>query len=97
MGGVSCYYIGYLGKMQWVYKLMRVKKEKVEKIPKFLDGKGAWLAFFVFLPFLGDLMIVVMGLMRSNALIVFISMSLGKLLKYVVWTFLTIGIINIFT
>ena len=76
---------------------MRVKKKKVEKIHKVLNGRGVWLAFFVCLPFLGDLMIVVMGLMRSNALIVFISMSLGKLLKYVVWTFLTIGIINIFT
>ena len=97
LGGISCYYIGYLGKMSWVYKYMKIKEEKVNKIHKFLDGKGAWLAFFVFLPFVGDIMIVVFGLMRSNIFIVTLAMALGKLLKYVVWMYITVGVIDLFT
>ena len=97
LGGISCYYIGYLGKIEWVYKYMRVKKEKFDKIHNFLDGKGSWIAFFVFLPFVGDIMIVVFGFMRSNPIIVFVSMSLGKLLKYIVWMYFTVGIIDLVT
>ena len=41
LGGMTCYYLGYLGKMEWITKYMRVKQEKVEKVHKFLDGKGA--------------------------------------------------------
>ena len=96
LGGVSCYYMGYLGKMKWVYKYMKVKPEKVEKVHHFLEGKGAWLAFFVFLPFVGDIMIVVFGLMRSNIVIVTIAMAIGKLLKYIVWMYITVGVIDLF-
>lgn len=95
-GGMTCYYLGYLGKMEWVVKYMRVKQEKVERVHRFLEGRGAWLAFFVFLPFVGDLIIVVFGLMRSNFLIVTIAMTFGKLLKYVAWMWLTLGVIDLF-
>ncbi|MGL4293546.1 MAG: YqaA family protein [Bacteroidales bacterium] len=94
LGGMTCYYLGYLGRMEWITKYMRVKQEKVEKMHRFLEGRGAWLAFFVFVPFIGDVIIVVFGLMRSNFLIVSISMLLGKFLKYLLWMWLTIGVID---
>ena len=68
LGGVTCYYIGHLG--------------KIEKTQKWLQGKGALMAFFVFLPGIGDLIIVGLGLMRANALLVNISMLIGKFLRY---------------
>ena len=75
---------------------MKVKPEKLAKVEKFLDGKGAWLAFLVIVPFIGDVIIVVFGLMRSNFLIVSISMTIGKLLKYVVWMYASLGVIHLF-
>ena len=59
LGGMTCYYLGYLGKMEWITKYMRVKEEKVNKMHNFLEGRGAWLAVFVFVPFIGDVIIVV--------------------------------------
>ena len=96
LGGMTCYYLGYLGKMEWITKYMRIKQEKVEKMHRFLDGKGAWLAFFVFVPFIGDVIIVVFGLMKSNFLIVSVAMLAGKFLKYYVWMWLTLGVIDLF-
>ncbi|MEG1617049.1 MAG: VTT domain-containing protein [Bacteroidales bacterium] len=96
LGGMSCYYLGYLGSMEKIVKYMRVKREKVEKVHRFLDGRGAWLAFFVFVPFVGDLIIVVFGLMRSNFLIVCIAMFFGKLFKYLIWMAFTLGLIEWF-
>ena len=40
------------------------------------------MAFFVFLPAGGDLIIVTLGLMRANVLITNLSMLAGKFLRY---------------
>ena len=41
VGGMTCYYMGRLGKISWIEKYFKVKKEKVDKMVKFLQGKGA--------------------------------------------------------
>ena len=97
LGGMTCYYLGYLGKMEWITKYMRVKEEKVNKMHNFLEGRGAWLAVFVFVPFIGDVIIVVFGLMRSNFLIVSFAMLIGKFAKYFVWLYATKGVIHLFS
>ena len=97
LGGLTCYWLGHLGNRQWIIKYMRVKPEKLAKVEKFLEGKGAWLAFLVIVPFIGDIIIVVFGLMRANLLIVTLSMSIGKVAKYIVWMYATMGVIGIFS
>ena len=42
--------------------------EKVEKMQRFLQGRGALMAFFTFLPFVGEAIAVALGFMRSNLL-----------------------------
>ncbi len=95
LGGMTCYYLGYLGRMEWITKYMRIKEEKVNKMHRFLEGRGAWLAVFVFVPFIGDVIIVVFGLMRSNFFIVSLAMLIGKLSKYVVWLYATKGVLHL--
>ena len=53
-GGMTCYYMGRLGKTDWIEKYFKVKKEKIDKMQRFLQGKGALMAFFAFLPFVGE-------------------------------------------
>ena len=55
LGGMSCYWLGMLGKVEWIEKYLRIKKSSLDKTQKFLQGKGALMAFFVFLPAGGDL------------------------------------------
>lgn len=43
------------------------------------------MAFFVFLPGIGDFIAVALGFLRGNVWIVAISMLLGKFLRYLVW------------
>ena len=96
LGGMTCYWMGKLGKIEWIEKYLKVPKDKIDKVHKFLDGKGAWLAFFVFLPGVGDIIAIAMGYMRANVWIVAISMFLGKLIRYIVWMELVYGAINLF-
>ncbi len=82
LGGITCYYIGRLGKIEWIEKYLRVSHEKIEKTHRFLQGKGALMGFFAFLPGIGGIIVVTLGLMRANLLWVNLSMLAGKLLRY---------------
>ena len=82
-GGMTCYYMGRLGKIAWIEKYFKVKKEKVDKMVNFLQGKGAMMAFFAFLPAIGEVIAIALGFMRSNTWITVGSMFLGKLIRYI--------------
>lgn len=81
LGGMTCYWIGSLGKTAWIERL-GVGEEQLAKAQRFLGGHGAWMAFFSFLPTIGEAIAVVLGLMRSNRWITFTAMLLGKALRY---------------
>lgn len=66
IGGMTCYYMGRLGNVVWIEKYFKVKKEKVDKMQTFLQGKGALMGFFAFLPFVGEVIAIALGFMRSN-------------------------------
>jgi membrane protein YqaA with SNARE-associated domain len=94
LGGMITYYLGYLGKWEWIEKLLRIKQEKAEKSRKYLQNKGSALAFFAFLPFIGDLIPLGLGLLRSNPIWVALFMAAGKLCRYIVWAWITLQAIN---
>ena len=83
LGGLFNYGVGRLGKPEWIERYLHVKPESLAKAERFMAGRGAWMGFFAFLPILGSAITIVLGLMRANFVISFISISLGKFLRYV--------------
>jgi membrane protein YqaA with SNARE-associated domain len=84
-GGMTNYFLGKLGKLEWIEKYLKIKEEKILKMQRWIQGKGgAMLAFFSFAPFVGDVMAVALGYMRANVYVVTFSMLLGKFARYVV-------------
>ena len=53
IGGMTCYWLGTLGNMKWIEKYFGVDQKKLERAERFVKGRGAWMAFFMFIPFLG--------------------------------------------
>lgn len=96
LGGLSCYYLGYLGKIEWIEKYLKIKKEKIEKLQMWLQGKGGMMAFFVFLPGIGDVIAVALGYLRANVALVAVSMFLGKFIRYIVWIYIVYGAMSLF-
>ena len=86
-GGMTCYWMGHLGNMEWIEKYFHVKKEKMDRAERFVHGRGAWMAFFAFIPILGSAISIVLGMMRANIWIVILAMTIGKILRYalLVW------------
>jgi membrane protein YqaA with SNARE-associated domain len=85
LGGMTCYWTGMLGKVEWIEKYFRLNAAKLRKVQDWLKGKGAWVAFFVFLPGIGDFIAVALGFLRANVWIVALSMAAGKILRYWLW------------
>lgn len=95
LGGMTCYYMGHIGKTDWIEKYFKVKKEKIDKMQRFLQGKGALMAFFAFLPFVGEVIAIALGFMRSNVALTTVSMFAGKLIRYIVMLLALQGVISV--
>lgn len=86
LGSMFNYGVGRMGRLDWIEKYLHVKKESLDKAQKFMGGHGAWMGFFTFLPILGSAISILLGLMRANIVITVISISLGKVLRYLIIT-----------
>ena len=83
LGSLFNYGVGRLGKMEWTEKYLHVKKEKLDQAERFMAGRGAWMGFFAFIPILGSAITIVLGLTRANIIISTISITIGKVLRYI--------------
>lgn len=83
LGSMFNYTIGRLGKMEWIEKYLHVKKEDLDKAHRFMAGRGALMGLLSVIPVVGDVITVALGLMRANVVIVVISVTISKLLRYV--------------
>ncbi|MBR2882998.1 MAG: DedA family protein [Prevotella sp.] len=86
-GGMFNYGVGRMGKLEWIERYLHVKKKNLERAERFMAGHGAWMGFFSFLPLLGSAITIVLGLMRANLPISFISIAIGKFLRYLILVF----------
>lgn len=84
LGGMTCYWLGSLGKLEWLEKYFRMKEEQIQKWVNKIHGRGSWVSIFVALPGVGDFIAVAMGYLRANAWGVLFWMTLGKFIRYVV-------------
>jgi len=89
LGGMSSFALGYLGKWEWIEKYLRIERTKIEKWHNTLYKRGAIFAFFCWLPAVGDIIAVGLGLLRANIVITAFAMLAGKFIRYVIWGWLT--------
>ncbi|MCO6564755.1 MAG: DedA family protein [Apibacter sp.] len=82
LGGMTSYFLGRLGKIEWIEKYLKISKNKIDQATQKLNKKGAYFSFFSFLPIIGDIIPIALGYMRANMHIVSISMLVGKLFRY---------------
>lgn len=82
LGGMICYWLGYLGNMQWIERWLKIEKAKLDKAERFVRQYGAWMGIFGVLPWIGEAIIVMLGLMRSNVYYTTLTMFIGKSIRY---------------
>lgn len=92
LGGLLCYWLGYLGNMEWIERWLKIDKEKMVKVEGFVRKRGAWIGLFGVLPWVGEVIIVLLGLMRSNIYITTVMMFIGKFVRYLLLIYAIEGV-----
>ena len=81
LGGVTNLGVGHLGNPLWINRL-GVKESTIIKRKRWVDVYGSYLAFFSWIPFIGDPLLVVLGYFRTPFWYSVSWMILGKVLRY---------------
>lgn len=95
LGGMTCYWIGSLGRPEWIARL-GIGPRKLARARKFVAGRGAAMGFFGFLPVIGEAIAVILGLMRADVRLTAGSMLAGKTLRYAAILLSYEGIVSLF-
>jgi len=96
LGGLSCYYIGWLGKWNLIEKHLKIKASTLERFKPKVDRWGAPLAFFCWIPVIGDPLAVGLGLFKTNPISVALWILIGKGIRYLVWAYITFSGMNFY-
>ena len=97
LGGITCYYIGYLTTPERIQRLFRIHPRHMQRAHRLVQRWGALMGFFCWVPFLGDAILVALGIMRSNPLVTNVTMLLGRTLRYAIVLISALGIAKIFS
>ena len=82
LGSAVNYGVGRMGRLDWIERYLHISQQSMQRAETFMAGRGALMGFFAFLPFLGSAITILLGLMRANIPLSFLSITAGKLLRY---------------
>ena len=80
--------VGRMGKEDWIYGMLRVRPERLEQSERFVHRYGAWMGLLSWLPILGSVITIAMGLLRVDVWKSALTILIGKVARYVVLGFL---------
>ncbi len=88
LGSVFSYWIGWLGRWEWLEKWFKVKRETLEKQKERIDKYGVWLALICWVPVIGDVIAIALGFYKTRPLPTIVLMLVGKASRFLVWNLL---------
>jgi len=87
LGGMSSYFIGYLGRWDLAEKYLGISETKILKWKNRIDRYSWIYASLCWLPIVGDVIAVTLGFLNCNKYKVAVFMFLGKFVRYLFWAF----------
>ena len=101
LGGLTTYWMGRIGKWEWIEKWFKVKEESLLKQKAKIDKYGSLLAFCTWFPFVGDIFSIGLGFYKINFTKCAIFTLIGRSCRFGVWILLYVifgeSIINFFS
>ena len=85
LGGLTSYWVGRVGKWEWLEKWFRVNRQTLENQKTKIDKWGPMLAFVSWVPIVGDVFAVALGFYKVDFLKSSVYMLLGKAARFAVW------------
>ena len=82
IGGMITYYMGRLGKWEWLEKWFKIKPASFEKYMYSIQKRGWLFALLTWLPGIGDPMAVGLGYAKVHPVTALVGMFIGKTLRF---------------
>ncbi len=82
LGSLSTFGLGWLGKWEWIEKLFKVDRTKLEAQKVYVDKYGVWLALVSWLPVVGTLFDLALGFFRTNPWLTALLLVIGKIIRF---------------
>lgn len=83
IGAYLNYFIGTLGEEYLLKKRRRISEKWLRKAESYFEKRGPWILFFSWLPFVGDPLTVVGGLLKYDLRKFTVYAFAGKVFRYV--------------
>lgn len=85
IGGLTSYWVGYLGRWDWMERYLGVKRKNLEAQSLKIKKYGSLLALMTWLPIVGDIMAVALGFYKVEFKRSAIYMLIGKGGRFIAW------------
>ena len=82
LGSLFNYYVGSLGREEWITRFTKVSPEKLEKGKSYVQKYGVWAGFLGWIPLLGSVVTVALGFLRVNLPLSMLTIGIGKYIRY---------------
>ena len=83
LGSMFNYYVGRLGSKETIVRWFKVKPERMDKAQRYVEKYGAWMGLITFIPILGSVLAITLGMLRANQPLTWLSVFIGKSLRYI--------------
>lgn len=88
LGGITTYWVGWLGHWEWIERWFKVKHETLAKQKIKIDKYGVWMALLSWVPVIGDIIVIALGFYKTRPLWTIILLLVGKAARFVVWNYI---------
>lgn len=85
LGSVVTYWIGWIGRWEWIEKWFKVKRETLEKQKVKIDKYGVWLALLAWIPIIGDVFAIALGFYKTRPWATMFLLLVGKFARFLLW------------
>ena len=85
LGSVLTYWIGWIGRWEWIEKWFKVKPETLQKQKRYIDKYGVWLALTCWIPVIGDVIAIALGFYKTRPFWTAVLLLVGKFARFLVW------------
>jgi membrane protein YqaA with SNARE-associated domain len=88
LGSLTNYALGYWGSLEVVKRWLKISEEEFVKAEQRFVKYGLFSLLFAWVPIIGDPLTLIAGVLRIRLLLFVILVTVGKLMRYIVISYL---------
>jgi membrane protein YqaA with SNARE-associated domain len=96
LGGYTAFFMGYYTRWNLIEKYFKIKPARIDNFKWKDQIPPEFLALLCWIPILGTIILISLGLMRSSIFKTGLFMFIGRLGRYFIWALLSLEVIAAF-